>query len=35
MTGYALLRQVHPEINPVQIGLEAEKFWGCFVLPEA
>ena len=35
MTGYALLRQVHPEIDPVQIGLEAEKCWGCFVLPEA
>jgi len=35
MTVYALLRQVHPEIDPVQIGLEAEKSWACFVPPEA
>ena len=32
-TGYALLRQLHPEIDPVAIGLEAERTWACFVVP--
>jgi len=32
-TGYALLRQLHPDIDPVALGLDAEKAWACFVIP--